>query len=176
MRPSCSIQHPRYPLVLLAKVLSLPWATIGPLASWADAWRLALILLVYVWHQPRCDFRKKGVQFSWKFSPSYQRSRTCHAIFCFSANSHNVKPMKKCSWTVWFLRALRVHYWVIQTYVYHCSPVCRSQRGDWDSHIHRNDLAPLPQPASNKHITAWTTDSWPVSLNTSNTCMHHTIN
>lgn len=67
---------------------------------------------------------------------------------------------------------LRDHYWAIQTYVYHCSPTCRSQRGDWDCHIHRNDLA----PPSHKHITAWTTDSWPVSLNTSNTCTHAAIN
>lgn len=70
---------------------------------------------------------------------------------------------------------LTVQCWVIQTDAYHCS----IPRGEiwtaisiqeWPCFLH-----PPSSPASHKHIAAGT-HTWPVSLNTSSTCIHSGLN
>lgn len=67
---------------------------------------------------------------------------------------------------------------VIQAGVYHWFTGCRSHRGDSVCHINTGmTLFPSGFPSvSHKHITAWPTQTWPVSLNTSNTCTHTDLN
>lgn len=104
------------------------------------------------------------------YLPSWQTLRVLHIIT-------TTAEMQLSSWCD-SQGPLRFPCWVIQAGVCHWFTLCRSHRGDSVCHINTG-MTLFPSgfpPASHKHITAWPTNTWPVSLNTSNTCTHTELN